>query len=146
MLYLLFKLNQETVALKAGDVIEVIPFVRIRPIHNTPEYIAGEINYRGSSALVVDLQQLYSRQQTQRLLSTRIIMVRYGETVLGLIAGEVTDTAQIADEDFLPDTGGFEGIRPQRCVRLEGRTVACYEVATLLDSLNLTERGGGAHG
>jgi chemotaxis-related protein WspB len=99
MLYLLFHLGDERFALDAREVVEVVPIVNLRPVHDAPEYVAGLFNYRGTVVPVVDLCRLTSGNPCSRRMSTRIIIVRHTprggeELTLGLMAEKVTEAVQ----------------------------------------------------
>ena len=107
MLALLFYIGENLYAIDSLQVVEVIPRVNLRPIHQAPDYIVGLCNYRGAIVTVLDLGQLIQGQPCRRFLSTRIIIANYlqpsgGTTDLGLIAERVTETLKKSDDVFSP--------------------------------------------
>ena len=107
MLLVLFHIGNERYAVDSGEVIEIVPLVQFRPIPRTPEYVAGLFVYRGQIVPVIDLCALAGHGPAKKLLSTRILLVRYpgpdGEPhVLGLIAEQVTDTTRIDETQLKP--------------------------------------------
>lgn len=105
MLLLLFKVGNDTYAVEATVVVEVLPIVEIKEVRHAPKGVVGTLNYRGALIAVVDLNHLMRDQATQRRLSTRIILAQYsmsGETgLLGLIAANATETIRCNSADFV---------------------------------------------
>jgi chemotaxis-related protein WspB len=101
MLYLLFQLGDERYVLEARQVIEVLPLVAVRDIPQAPRGVAGVFNYRGAPVPLIDLSALAIGRPAQRWLSTRIVLVRDGEQLLGLLAERVTETVRREPSDFV---------------------------------------------
>ena len=111
MLMLLFSVGDNLYALDTSQVVEVIPRVILRKLHQVPSYVAGLFNYRGAIVPVIDLCQLIQNQPSRSYLSTRIIMVNYVgkdniNRWLGLMAERVTETLNKPDIDLV-DTGNL---------------------------------------
>ena len=105
MLALLFKVGANRYGLDSAKIVEVVPKVELRQVPLAPAYIAGLCNYRERAVPVVDLCQLLQDQPCQEQLSTRIILVDYADGagrqhILGLMAEGVTETEQLAADDF----------------------------------------------
>jgi len=111
MLLLLFSVGDNLYALDTSQVVEVIPRVILRKVHQAPDYFAGLLNYRGAIVPVIDLCHLIQGKPSRAYLSTRIIMVNYvGQDNinrwLGLMAERVTETLNKPDIDLV-DTGNL---------------------------------------
>lgn len=145
MLMLLLKAGDETYAMDAGRVIEVVPLVDIRPLPHAPGHVAGVVNYHGAVVPLVDLSLLMWGQPCSRRMSTRIILVRRDVTdgasqVLGLLAERVTETIRVQKEDLIPGNVSL-GETPYvgDVIMRGGRIVPCLRVDRLLsDSLRLS--------
>lgn len=106
MLLLLFSVGDNLYALDTSQVVEVIPRVILRKVHQVPDYVAGLLNYRGVIVPVIDLCYLIQGKPSRAYLSTRIIMVNYvGQDNinrwLGLMAERVTETLNKPDMDLV---------------------------------------------
>jgi chemotaxis-related protein WspB len=83
------------------DTREVIVVVPLPPLHAAdPTTGAGMVRFRGTLIPVVDLCHLQTGQPAARLLSTRMIVVRYparpqDERPLGVVAERVLDVADV---------------------------------------------------
>lgn len=100
-------MGSERFALDASKVQEVIPVVSMKKIPTAPEWVAGVMRYRGHVVPVIDLCSLNLGKISERLLSTRIILMRFTahdktEHLLGLLAEKVTETLRREVEDFNP--------------------------------------------
>ena len=102
MLLLTFQIGKERYAVRATEVIEILPLTTIRNIPQAPEYIAGMLDYRNHILPVIDLVQLTQNRQHNKVLSSRIIVMNYPiankNMLLGLIAEKVTDTINVSDD------------------------------------------------
>jgi chemotaxis-related protein WspB len=92
MLFLKFRIGSESYALDTTQIAEVLPLLEITRVPQTPAGVAGLINYRGRPVPVIDLSELMLGEPARSHISTRLILVRYGEHLLGLIAEQATET------------------------------------------------------
>jgi len=96
-LFLLFAVGEASYAIACASVVEVIPRMSLRALHNFPTYVSGVFNYRSMIVPVIDLCQLIEQRPSGGHLSSRIIMVRHlgpdgTGRLFGLLAERVTDT------------------------------------------------------
>ena len=107
MLLLTFQIGKERYAVHATEVIEILPLTTIRNIPQAPAYITGMLDYRNHILPVVDLVQLTENREHNKVLSSRIIVMKYPvatkNMLIGIIAEKVTDTINVA-EDTLSNT------------------------------------------
>ena len=115
MLMLLFYVGDDRYALDSRRVVEVVPTVTLKKIHNAPEYISGLFNYRGHLVPVIDLCQMIQGREARAYLSTRIVLVNCqfpdtsegnggslrGPLILGLMAERVTETLDKPETEFV---------------------------------------------
>jgi chemotaxis-related protein WspB len=115
VVYLIFELDGGRFALSAGQVIEVLPFLAIRPLPQAPHGIAGLFDFRGTPVPVVDLSLTTLGRRARQHFSTRIIVVRTGDDdqgrLLGLIAEKATSTIRRERADFI-DSGVINATAP----------------------------------
>jgi chemotaxis-related protein WspB len=100
MLFLEFQVGTEAYVLHTAQIVEVLPLVSLKRIPQAPVGIAGLFNYRGRPVPAIDLSELMLGRTAQHHRSTRLILVRYGERLLGLIAEQATTTLQREALDF----------------------------------------------
>jgi chemotaxis-related protein WspB len=92
MLFLKFRVGSESYALDTAQIVEVLPLLQITRVPKAPVGVAGLVNVRGTAVPVVDLCELMLGMSARPHISTRLILVRYGEHLLGLIAEQATET------------------------------------------------------
>ena len=133
MLFLKFRIGSESYALDTGQIAEVLPLLQITRVPLAPVGVAGLINYRGRFVPVVDLSELMLGEPARPHVSTRLILVRYGEHLLGLIAEQATEMMQreagsFADTGIASDAAPYLGPATQDA----GRLVRWIKVQKLL--------------
>ncbi|UMZ13202.1 purine-binding chemotaxis protein CheW [Pseudomonas sp. MPFS] len=108
VLFLVFRIGQERYALRAVDVVEVLPRLQLKPIAQAPGWVSGVFAYRGTVVPVIDLCQLTFGRPAQLRTSTRLVLVHYrGEAeqparVLGLLLEQANDTLRCDPQQFQP--------------------------------------------
>ena len=104
--YLSFKLDEEEFALDISKVREVLDMTRITQVPQTPDYMKGVINLRGSVVPVVDLNRKFRIKDTERTVNTRIIIgdveLDSGQAVLGVLADAVHEVMELDPEQIEP--------------------------------------------
>lgn len=104
--YLSFKLDQEEFALDISKVKEVLDFSKITKVPQTPDFMMGVINLRGTVVPVVDLNKKFEIKDTQKTSDTRIIIgevtIDGNEIVLGVLADSVHEVVDIEPENIEP--------------------------------------------
>lgn len=105
-LFLLFRIGDERYALEAVDIAEVLPRLQLKPIAQTPHWVAGVFAHRGVMVPVIDLSALTFGHPAQARTSTRLVLVHYrpdaerSAQLLGLILEQATDTLRCLPAEF----------------------------------------------
>lgn len=92
--YLTFKLEDELFGLDIGKVREVLDFPAITKIPQTPDYMRGVINLRGSVVPVVDLRSKFGMEQVENTVNTCIIIVEVQLDTETVVVGAMADAVQ----------------------------------------------------
>src|SRR3954467_15131623 len=95
MLVLTFQIGDDRLALDIHRVREVVPRVALRKPAASPDWLAGQFVYRGTVVPVVDLHPLLHAGPPPPHLSSRIILVPVGDSLLGLLAAQVADLRDV---------------------------------------------------
>ena len=97
--YLSFKLNEEEFALDISRVREVLDYAKITKVPQTPEFMCGVINLRGSVVPVIDLKRRFGISDTLKTVDSRIIIGEVSldgdATVLGVLADAVNEVMEL---------------------------------------------------
>lgn len=104
--YLTFKLADEIFALDISKVREVLDYSNITKVPQTPDYMLGVINLRGSVVPVVDMRLKFGMSRTEATVNTCVIIVEIeldGETtVLGALADSVQEVMELDPDQIEP--------------------------------------------
>ncbi len=104
--YLTFTLDEELFALDIAKVREVLDYTSITKVPQTPDFMRGVINLRGSVVPVVDMRSKFNMPVAETTVNTCIIIVEVdidGEgTVLGAMADSVQEVLELGPEQIEP--------------------------------------------
>ena len=104
--YLTFKLEDEVFALDIAKVREVLDFTLIAKVPQTPDFMLGVINLRGTVVPVVDMRLKFGMTRTETTVNTCIIIVEIeidGEnTVLGALVDSVQEVLDLDPDHIEP--------------------------------------------
>ncbi|MEA3544146.1 MAG: chemotaxis protein CheW [Thermodesulfobacteriota bacterium] len=104
--YLTFKLDDEVFGLAIEKVREVLDFISVTRVPQTPEYMRGVINLRGNVVPVMDLRLKFDMEKTEKTVNTCIIITEIeieGEiTVLGALADAVQEVLDLEPDQIEP--------------------------------------------
>ena len=104
--YLTFKLDEEVFALGIDKVREVLDYTSVTKVPQTPDFMRGVINLRGSVVPVVDMRLKFGMAKTEKTVNTCIIIVEInleGETtVLGALADSVQEVLDLEPHQIEP--------------------------------------------
>jgi len=104
--YLTFKLDEEVFALGIDKVREVLDYTSVTKVPQTPDFMRGVINLRGSVVPVVDMRLKFGMAKTEKTVNTCIIIVEInleGETaVLGALADSVQEVLDLEPNQIEP--------------------------------------------
>jgi len=104
--YLTFKLDEEVFALDISTVREVLDFTKITKVPQTPDFMLGVINLRGSVMPVVDMRLKFGLSKTELTVNSCIIIVEIeldGEvTLLGALVDSVQEVIELDPENIEP--------------------------------------------
>jgi purine-binding chemotaxis protein CheW len=102
--YLTFMLADEVFAVDVGRVREILEITSITKVPQTPDFMRGVINLRGSVVPVIDMRLKFGMSETERTVNTCIIVVEVamdGETiVLGSLADSVQEVIEMEPEQI----------------------------------------------
>lgn len=104
--YLTFKLGEEVFALDVAQVREILDFTTITKVPQTPDFMRGVINLRGSVVPVIDMRLKFGMTRTERTVNTCIQVVEVsldGErTILGALVDSVQEVFELEPSQIEP--------------------------------------------
>lgn len=97
-----FKLGGETFGIAVTEIREIILVGEITRVPDTPSYIEGLINLRGSVIPVIDLRERFSLAKTTSTPESRIIVLRVGDRTIGIVVDSVNEVLRVTQEEISP--------------------------------------------
>jgi purine-binding chemotaxis protein CheW len=104
--YLTFNLGEESFALDVAHVREILEFTTVTKIPQTPDFMRGVINLRGSVVPVMDMRAKFNLSMVEKTIDTCIIVVEVslGEetTILGALVDSVQEVFELEPDQIEP--------------------------------------------
>lgn len=109
--YLTFMLAGEEYGVDILRVQEIKGWSKATPIPNTPDYIQGVINLRGTIVPIVDLRSRFGLENIEYGPTTVVIVLKViggdGNRIMGIVVDAVSDVYNVSNEEMRqpPDFG-----------------------------------------
>ena len=100
--YLTFDLAEEHYGVDILKVQEIKGYTAVTKLPNTPDYLKGVLNLRGTIVPIVDLRLKFGMQPTEPTSFTVIVVVNVQERVMGFLVDGVSDVLEFAAKDVQP--------------------------------------------
>ncbi len=98
--YLTFVLNNEVYGIEILKVREIIGFMDVTNVPQTPDYMKGVINLRGKVIPVIDLRLKFSMVEGEQTPETCTIVVEVDCASIGLIVDRVSEVMEINGDEI----------------------------------------------
>lgn len=146
--YLTFKLADEVFALDVAKVREILEITSITKVPQTPAFMRGVINLRGSVVPVIDMRLKFGMSPIEQTVNTCIIVVEInmdGDTiVLGALADSVQEVVEMEPDSIEPaphigtrlNTEFIKGMG-----KVDGRFVMILDIDRVFSSDELSNLG-----
>ncbi len=139
--YLTFVLATEEYAVDILRVQEIKGWSKVTKIPNTPHYICGVINLRGTIVPIVDLRSRFGLEHLEYGPMTVVVVVKVlsnaKERIMGVVVDAVSDVYDVSDSDIKPppDFGTVISIEFVRgLATVEEKMVIVLDIDRLLNS------------
>lgn len=109
----IFKLGREDYGISILQVQEIKRILDITRVPNSPDYIKGVINLRGSVLPVIDLKKRLYLPPSDYTDDTRIIIVKIEEIIVGLIVDAVSEVTTLSGDNIEPPNTVVSGVSAQ---------------------------------
>ena len=104
--YLTFKLDEEFFTVDVRNVREILEYVKITKMPDSPPFMRGIINVRGGIVPVIDLRLKFGMERTEAKTTTRIVVMEIdndgGSLVIGVLADAVKEVIDLAPDQIEP--------------------------------------------
>lgn len=100
--YLTFTLGEEHYGAEILRVQEIKGYTAVTRIPNTPGYIKGVLNLRGTIVPIIDLRSKFGMEKIEYTRFTVIVVVVVKNRVVGIIVDTVSDVLNIPKKEIQP--------------------------------------------
>ncbi len=100
--FLTFSLGDELYGVDILRVQEIKGYTAVTRIPNTPPYIKGVLNLRGTIVPIVELRTKFGMPTIDYTVFTVIVVVVVKDKVIGLVVDAVSDVLNIGKKDIQP--------------------------------------------
>ena len=147
--YLTFKLDEEVFALDVAKVREILEYTSVTKVPQTPDFMRGVINLRGSVVPVIDLRLKFGMSVTEQTVNTCIIVTEVDmddETILlGTLADSVQEVNEMEPEQI--EAAPHIGTRLNTdFIKGMGKSDGNFVMILDIDKVFTTEELGAVHG
>ncbi len=98
--FLTFQLGDELYGVDILRVQEIKGYTTVTKIPNTPEYIKGVLNLRGTIVPIVELRTTFGMPTIDYTMFTVIVVVVVRDRIMGLVVDSVSDVLNISRKDI----------------------------------------------
>ena len=131
-----FELANEYYGINIAVVESIIKMQGITQLPQTPNYVKGVTNLRGSVLPVIDLRARFALEARDDTKQTRIIIATMGSIKVGVIVDGVSEVLRVSDEliePLPPMVNSVNSVFLKGIVRLETRLIILLELGKVLD-------------
>ena len=139
--YLTFIMANEEYGVDILRVQEIRGWEHVTPVPNTPKYIKGVINLRGTIVPLVDLRERFGVEQIPYGPTTVVIVLKVitkdSERIMGIVVDAVADVYNIEDDKIkpAPDFGSVVSIEyVQGLASIDEKMLIVLDIDKLLSS------------
>ena len=132
----IFELANEFYGINIAIVESIIKMQAITQLPQSPSYVKGVTNLRGSVLPVIDLRSRFALQPKEDTRQTRIIIITMGSIKVGVTVDGVSEVLRVSDEliePLPPMVNSVNSVFLKGIVRLENRLIILLELGKVLD-------------
>jgi purine-binding chemotaxis protein CheW len=100
--FLTFRLGEEEYGIEILKVQEIRGYEAVTPIANTPAFIKGIVNLRGTIVPIIDMRIKLGLQKVEYNQFTVVIILNVAGHVIGLVVDGVSDVTMLGAEQIRP--------------------------------------------
>jgi len=109
----IFTLGEEEYAIDIMRVVEILKPQKVTRLPKTPDFVEGVINLRGMIIPIIDLRKRFSIKSSLPSKKERILLIRVGEEVVGLVVDGVKEVLSLEKGDIVSPPSMVKGIQTE---------------------------------
>lgn len=98
----IFELDKEEYAVPIEDLREIIRIPEIAPVPNSPEFIRGILNLRGTIVVVVDLEKRFHLVRESKAPPQHIVITEANGSTFGIVVDHVSEVLRVPVSKIQP--------------------------------------------
>ena len=134
--FIVIKLGNEQFGINIKYVQNIVRMMSITRVPKSPDFIAGIINLRGEIIPVMSLRKRFNLESDVYSKDTRIIIIKYEGTMMGIIVDVVKEVISLTEEQI--EKMSYDA-NDERGAYLLGVGKLGSELVTLLNVQNVIE-------
>ena len=111
-----FELEGEEYGIDVLTVREIIRMPAITKMPNTPDYVDGIINLRGTVVPIISLRRRFGLDEREGDRNSRILVMEVGDGLTGFVVDAVAEVIRISSAEIQPPPGIVQGNAAQDCI------------------------------
>ncbi|MDA8107887.1 MAG: chemotaxis protein CheW [Betaproteobacteria bacterium] len=138
--FLTFRLGEEEYGIEILKVQEIRGYEAVTAIANTPEFIKGVINLRGTIVPIVDMRIKFNLSSANYDQFTVVIILNVAERVVGMVVDSVSDVISLGSEQVRPAPSFAAGLDTEYIIGLgtiDERMLILVDIEKLMASRDM---------
>ena len=111
-----FELEGEEYGIDVLTVREIIRMPAITKMPNTPDYVDGIINLRGTVVPIISLRRRFGLPDRDQDRQSRILVMEVGDSLTGFVVDAVAEVIRISSAEIQPSPAIVQGNAAQDCI------------------------------
>ena len=111
-----FELEGEEYGIDVLSVREIIRMPTITKMPNTPDYVDGIINLRGTVVPIISLRKRFGLWEREGDRNSRILVMEVGGGLTGFVVDAVAEVIRIQSSEIQPPPAITQGNAAQECI------------------------------
>ena len=101
-LHVAFRVGNADYVVSANDVLHLETFTEATHVPGAPSFVAGLVQVRGKLVPVIDMRTRFGLERVERSLDNRVIVVKVGSRVAGLLVDSAREVMRLDEAAFEP--------------------------------------------
>lgn len=138
--FVVFSLGDEEFGVDIEQVSEIVRIGKFAPIPDSPGFVRGMANVRGTIIAVIDLKKRFALREDEGASGKHIIITREQKNLLGILVDEVTEVLRVARKEIRPAPGTISSIHKKYIsgvITVEERMIILLDLKSVLSEEEL---------
>ncbi len=137
-----FELGKERYGVNIHTIREIIRYSEVTKVPETPGYVDGILNIRGTITTIVDLREILGLERIERTEKTRVLIMDLEDSNVGVVVDSVSEVLRMDSSNILEagDIGSADQMENIKgMVEIDGSLIILFDLQNLLNRMNIKE-------